>query len=74
MKRFIIAIAVTLLCTAGVVAQTPAVVDSAITSQKFGDEAKRQEITRKGIDYLLQKGQAEDGSFSKQLNPAITSL
>ena len=74
MKRFIVAIAVTLLCTVGVIAQVPAVVDSATTSQKFGDEAKRQEITRKGIDYLLEKGQAEDGSFSKQLNPAITSL
>lgn len=29
---------------------------------------------RKGIDYLLQKGQADDGSFSKQISPAVTAL
>ena len=74
MKRFIVAISATLLCTAAVVAQAPAVVQSSVGSQKFGNEVKRQEITRKGVDFLLQKGQAEDGSFSKQLNPAITSL
>ena len=83
MKRFFLAALATLLCST-VSAQAPVVQQPAVTplpasspssdTQKFGDEAKRKQITRKGVDYLLQKGQAEDGSFSKQLNPAITSL
>lgn len=32
------------------------------------------QIVAKGIDYLSQKGQAEDGSFSKQAGPGVTSL
>ena len=77
MKRLFIAIVATILCGTPVVAQTTATAPAPqkpSSSQKFGDQAKREEITRKGVDYLLQKGQAEDGSFSKQLNPAITSL
>ena len=87
MKRFFLAALATLLCSDAVSAQAPvarqspstAITQSTATpelssTQQFGDEAKRKQITRKGIDYLLEKGQAEDGSFSKQLNPAITSL
>ena len=80
MNRLIFAIAAMILCSTPALAQTPATAKTPATaqksasSQKFGDEAKRKEITRKGVDYLLQKGQAEDGSFSKQVNPAITSL
>jgi len=84
MKRFFLATLATLLCSAAVSAQAPVTQQPAATrstasapsanTQKFGDDVKRKEITRKGVDYLLQKGQAEDGSFSKQLNPAITSL
>ena len=75
MNRLIIAVTFTLLCGAVGFAQPAAtMVQNSDASQKFGDEAKLQEITRKGVEYLLQKGQAEDGSFSKQINPAITSL
>ena len=74
MKRLIIAIAATMLCGTAALAQTAAMTQQPASTQKFGDKAKRQEITRKGVDFLLEKGQAEDGSFSKQLNPAITSL
>lgn len=74
MNRLIVALAATLLCGTAAFAQTAVMAQPPASSQKFGDEAKRQEISRKGVDFLLQKGQAEDGSFSKQLNPAITSL
>ena len=83
MKRFFLAALATLLCSTASaqvsVAQQPAVTPLPASSpssntQEFGDDVKRKQITRKGVDYLLQKGQAEDGSFSKQLNPAITSL
>ena len=33
-----------------------------------------QSSTRLGIKFLLEKGQADDGSFSKQLSPAVTAL
>ena len=74
MNRLIVAIAATVLFGTAAFAQPAAMTQKPASSQKFGDEAKRKEITRKGVDFLLQKGQAEDGSFSKQLNPAITSL
>ncbi|HQU43659.1 MAG: hypothetical protein B7Z73_15370 [Planctomycetia bacterium 21-64-5] len=38
-----------------------------------GDQA-RQRAVAKAIDYLRQKGQAEDGSFSRQAGPAVTAL
>jgi squalene-hopene/tetraprenyl-beta-curcumene cyclase len=31
-------------------------------------------IAKAGVDYLLEKGQADDGSFSSQLSPAVTAL
>jgi squalene-hopene/tetraprenyl-beta-curcumene cyclase len=43
-------------------------------ADSFGDQELLKQSVKKGVAYLLQKGQAEDGSFSKQLNPAITSL
>lgn len=30
--------------------------------------------SRAGVTFLLEKGQADDGSFSKQLSPAVTAL
>lgn len=50
--------------------KTPASADV----DSVGDQALLKQSVKKGVNYLLQKGQAEDGSFSKQLNPAITSL
>ncbi|HVX10369.1 MAG TPA: prenyltransferase/squalene oxidase repeat-containing protein [Pirellulales bacterium] len=38
-----------------------------------GDRAREQAVI-KAIDYLRQKGQAEDGSFSRQAGPAVTAL
>lgn len=34
----------------------------------------RQRAVGKAIDYLRQKGQAEDGSFTKQAGPAVSAL
>lgn len=34
----------------------------------------RQKAVMKAVDYLRQKGQAEDGSFSRQSGPAVTAL
>lgn len=39
-----------------------------------GDALTHRRITQRGVNYLLQKGQAEDGSYSKQLSPAVTAL
>jgi squalene-hopene/tetraprenyl-beta-curcumene cyclase len=40
-----------------------------------GDEAKLYEQTvSKAINYLATKGQASDGSFSRQLGPGVTAL
>ena len=33
-----------------------------------------KKTVREGIQFLLEKGQAEDGSFSKQVSPAVTGL
>ena len=38
------------------------------------DPVLHQQTVAKGIDFLLNKGQAEDGSFSRQLSPAVTAL
>ncbi|MFK7766177.1 MAG: prenyltransferase/squalene oxidase repeat-containing protein [Mariniblastus sp.] len=47
--------------------------DPALTKSDNVD-LQHKEIVRKGLKYLLEKGQAEDGSFSKQLSPAVTAL
>ncbi|HET6882649.1 MAG TPA: prenyltransferase/squalene oxidase repeat-containing protein [Pirellulales bacterium] len=42
---------------------------------KQGDaDLARQQAVTKAIDYLRQKGQADDGSFSRQTGPAVTAL
>ncbi|HEV7221455.1 MAG TPA: hypothetical protein VGN42_02070, partial [Pirellulales bacterium] len=33
-----------------------------------------EQAVNKAIDFLRQKGQADDGSFSKQAGPAVTAL
>lgn len=45
-------------------AATPAQVDRVLLRQSV----------RAGLEFLLKKGQAADGSFSKQLSPAVTAL
>ncbi|HET6880677.1 MAG TPA: hypothetical protein VFI31_11010, partial [Pirellulales bacterium] len=48
------------------------------SSLSAGDEqasgGKLGQIVNKGLEYLRQKGQAEDGSFSSQAGPGVTSL
>lgn len=34
----------------------------------------RADIVRKGAEYLIAKGQAEDGSFSRSAGPAVTAI
>ena len=38
------------------------------------DRELYRKMTSNGVAYLLEKGQAEDGSFSKQLSPAVTAM
>ena len=38
------------------------------------EQAKRDQIVRAGVEYLLEKGQTEDGSFSKHISPAVTAM
>ena len=38
------------------------------------DAETYKEVVSKGVTYLLEKGQAEDGSFSKGLSTAVTSM
>ena len=37
-------------------------------------EQTRQEIVAKGLDYLAQQGQAENGTFSARVGPGVTAL
>jgi squalene-hopene/tetraprenyl-beta-curcumene cyclase len=38
------------------------------------DRKTLEETARRGVGFLMEIGQAEDGSYSKQLGPAITAL
>jgi squalene-hopene/tetraprenyl-beta-curcumene cyclase len=38
------------------------------------DKVIYQKTVKSGVEYLLQKGQSDDGSFSKQLSPAVTAM
>jgi squalene-hopene/tetraprenyl-beta-curcumene cyclase len=38
------------------------------------DTRAREKAVSRAVDYLRQKGQAEDGSFSRQTGPAVTAL
>ena len=51
----------------------PATVMAADAKKGDGQRA-REKAVGKAIDYLRQKGQAEDGSFSRQSGPAVTAL
>ena len=51
MIRFIVTVAVALLCNATVVAQSQSKVQQPTSEQTFGDEAVRKQVTRKGVDY-----------------------
>ena len=58
--------------SAYLVSQT--VVVSAVADTKSDGDRVRQRAVTKAIDYLRQKGQAADGSFSRQSGPAVTAL
>lgn len=49
---------------------------SAVRADDAGEtsDRTRQRAASKAIDFLRQKGQAEDGSFSRQAGPAVSSL
>lgn len=49
-------------------------VASAQDSKEGLDKETHQRIVERGVQYLMGQGQAEDGSFSKQLGPAITAM
>lgn len=56
---------------------SPAVQGTAKQSQAMLaeiDQILYRKTSKAGVDYLLAKGQADDGSFSKQLSPAVTAL
>lgn len=38
------------------------------------DQKKYEQIVSKGIDYLVSKGQADDGSFTRQIGIGVTAL
>ncbi|MGH7139396.1 MAG: prenyltransferase/squalene oxidase repeat-containing protein [Pirellulales bacterium] len=46
----------------------------AADANKSDGQHAREKAVAKAIDYLRQKGQAEDGSFSRQEGPAVTAL
>ena len=65
----------------------PSVDNARVTKASFQEPKKQDELspkqrtqvlfnstTQSGVDYLLKKGQADDGSYSKQLSPAVTAL
>lgn len=62
-------VAVTLAALVMLVGSMPAVAQT-----NYGNDAQLKLTVRKGVDFLLNKGQAEDGSFSKQISPAVTAL
>ncbi|MEM9410707.1 MAG: prenyltransferase/squalene oxidase repeat-containing protein [Planctomycetota bacterium] len=44
-------------------------------SSTLSPQQQHQKVVKLGIEYLLQKGQnREDGSFSKQISPAVTAM
>ena len=45
-----------------------------VKEKVYGDAVLLKKTAAAGVDYLLEKGQAADGSFSKEISPAITAL
>jgi squalene-hopene/tetraprenyl-beta-curcumene cyclase len=64
-----IALLAALACSAPAVARA----DDA-KSAKAAPSRTAEQTVNKAIDFLRQKGQADDGSFSKQAGPAVTAL
>ena len=54
--------------------QASAQFEAAAVKDKIGDEALRKQVVSKAVKFLLNKGQAEDGSFSKSISPAVTAI
>lgn len=46
--------------------------DGGVDDKVFRETYKN--VSRKAVSYLLEKGMADDGSFSKQISPAVTAL
>ena len=44
------------------------------TAEKKTPQEQRARAIASGVEFLLKKGRADDGSFSKQLSPAVTAL
>jgi squalene-hopene/tetraprenyl-beta-curcumene cyclase len=58
----------TLIALAAMLALTPSLRAAEPASANY------QKMVDRGIDYLRQPGQAEDGSFSKRVGPGVTAL
>lgn len=74
MSRFLIAV-VGLSC--GLIVAIPASADTSPAKSSLLNESDAAAVDRsvdRGIQFLLSRGQAEDGSFSKQTGTAVTSL
>src|SRR4051794_39027574 len=53
----------------------PLGIGSSVEAQQGGGDAATFEKTvQRGIDFLKTKGQAEDGSYSKNAGPGVTAL
>lgn len=48
--------------------------ESTAQQESIGDDVLLQQVSAKGVAFLLNKGQAADGSFSKSISPAVTAL
>src|SRR5690349_5755431 len=46
----------------------------AVDDAKTAGSRPRERAVSKAVDFLRQKGQADDGSFSRQTGPAVTAL
>lgn len=60
---------------AGVVAVTGSITDAQVVAETNETSQQLQKVSKAGVRYLLEVGQdREDGSYSKQLSPAVTAL
>ena len=65
--RFVVAVLSALTCLQFAVVQ-------AADNVKNPGNRSRERAVSKAIDFLRQKGQADDGSFSRQTGPAVTAI
>jgi squalene-hopene/tetraprenyl-beta-curcumene cyclase len=60
--------------TSSVERDSQAASENGQTETRQVDRRQWEELVRKGSDYLIAKGQAEDGSFSAEAGPGVTAL